>query len=288
MSKYFVVKPCFGLANRLRALASSMAFAEVTNRELLVCWTDDYKGGFDDTPFGALFSNKLQFITLNDWNSLLTTKGGHFSAFSNKTCKLGPHLCKRLFEKKGESVWTYFGGHNLFEVLGMVYFQQYTEIQPFQFLNQYEKCLRSLQFSEQVQIEIDTYAANEFNDKTAGFHIRRGDALQHKQKDKYLKSSDEKFMSLIKNHLQRPDTRAFIATDSKEFEDKVRGLSHPSMVKFRHKKFVDSKLGESKGGQIDAAVEWGLLARCCKIFGNNWSSFSTEAARYGRVPLITV
>lgn len=94
MAQRFLVYCTGGLGNRLRPLASAMAFCRLSGRELLVYWDTVTPNGFL-TPLNELFEDRFTEFTLQDFRSL---KGNSLGLFTEKGAG---HGAQRLASRYG-------------------------------------------------------------------------------------------------------------------------------------------------------------------------------------------
>lgn len=262
--EFFVIRPIYGLANRLRALASSMTLSQEYKKTLYVYW--DKSEGFSDESFFSLFSNDTNFQIINKLE-FKELKQKSF-CFSNILPKLEIVRTENLVYE-GFNDLAYLERSNLLNVIP-------------NYRKKFLENLRSLKPCLSVENEASTFSKI-FDSQTIGVHIRRGDALQSPYRKKFLQSSDTAFKKIVKKNL---DKKVFLASDCKEITKKFKE-KFPNILIY-NKKFVDSKYGIEKENQKDAFIELLLLSKTSKIFGNNFSSFSMVASAIGNIKLIVV
>ena len=129
--------------------------------------------------------------------------------------------------------------------------------------------------NDALQNEIENFSAR-LGDNAIGLHIRRTDNVQA-----IAMSPDFLFEERISDELKRcPSKKFFLSTD----DDKVREKLCKEFEGCVYSRMNIAARNQSNG-VADAVVDLMLLAKCEKIYGSYWSSFSDVAALIGRCPL---
>lgn len=257
-----IVEPRGGLANRMRVLDSAMMLAETTRVQLVVVWNID-------TDLGATFDDLFDPI---------------------------PHVRVICLDKK--SLIGKFFAHILHLVIkGFAYRVSEAEIQDgkqgklkLEGLMKHKRLhfwtweafwVSSRAFCDLHPIKgIYDTAKSIVSDNMVGIHIRRTDNTEA-----IAKSPTQLFVDAIEREVSKdPSVKFFLATDDLKEEQFL--LHHfPNRVVAHKKQSLDRK--ESKAIQ-EAAIDLYCLARCKKIYGTYWSSFSETAAKIGGIELVVL
>jgi len=121
--------------------------------------------------------------------------------------------------------------------------------------------------------------AEKLGPNSVGIHIRRSDNAKS-----WEKSPLSVFISAIQNTLQEaPQTRFFLATDSPDVQT--------ALIQIFSKEVIITREGislsrDSISGMEEAVIDMWSLSRTNKILGSYWSSFSEAAASIGGIPFI--
>ncbi len=286
--QFFLVKPVYGLGNRLRVLFSFAAIAKLTNKELYVYWGPSE--GFDSTHFNDLFINdfNFNFIDINNYNELVKNARDWKNSYdveydeSNSTPKIN-------FNEKVDLESKFYEWNNFF-------YEGFREFRSTIFkLNkelgrdyEYEKGMfyKSLKPSKSIQSILNAF--DEINNTNyISVHIRRGDATNSSPFNKhFLKSSDQIFLDKVNTEFRiNNNIKLFLATDDESVLNFYRKEFGDNVI-YYSKDFQESIWAKEKLGQVDACIELFLLSRGQKIYGTNWSTFSLTAHLLNEAPLI--
>ncbi len=257
--KALVLYPQYGLANRLRAIASARILADFTGRKLFVnwiryskCnieWEDLFLNRLDRYPLPATSFTKG--VTLYDdnndvsrfyWDMPQSLTGNPADVVAVRSC------CN--FQTREMSRETYTSLKSLF--------------------------YRSLQPLDSIQKTVDDLYRRYFEgNKVVGLHIRRADHLYYRRKDPRLVSPTSLFIESMEKVLKsNPDTRFFLATDDRDEERAMRERFGVNVIVYEKENISRN----TQTGMQDALVDWLLLSKSSRIIGSSTSSFSEEAA----------
>lgn len=260
-----------GLANRMRAIASSLFYARKLNRDLIVVWNKnkDLNASFselfktENLPFEII---EPDFIKYNFYYELPRKRNLFLSSLIRKLnvsqTLIDIHLyTEEEIEEKIKRIKS-----NVIINSGL------------QFADFDHSILNSIfQFSNKV---IET-KKNLLDGRTPNYtiQIRRTDNYNS---IKYSPLSS--FEAIIQKHIDYdPKVLFFLATDDSKTKQ---------ILSSRYKNNIIINKREARRdttpGMIDAAAELLIMSECEKIYGSYWSSFSEIAAIYGGKELIVV
>jgi len=257
--KLLVLYPQYGLANRLRAIASAKILADYSGRKLYVNWTPDsqcnigWEGLFINRldPYPSPLSAFQKDVDLYDdykkvdefyWDMPQSLMGNTSDVIAVSAC------CN--FQPKEMTLETYTVLKSLF--------------------------YKSLQPVDSIQRTVsDMYKRYFEGHEVVGVHIRRTEHLHRKKKDPRLVSPTTLFIEAMEKVLRHnPDARFFLSTDDKKEEKTMRQLFKMAVIIYEK----ETVSRYTKKGMQDALIDWLLLSRTSKIIRSFTSSFSEEAA----------
>lgn len=270
-SRKLTVVPCGGLANRMRAIASGIALADSTNRELQVVWNANsdlnapFNLLFNDTnlPFGIKTPNRLSYH--------IFFEGPRLKNFflPKLISKLKGTLIWNITEDlTNEKVLNIVDGHNGDVIINSGL--QFYDFKP-------EILWGNLTFSERVLSRKESILMNRKPDVTV--QIRRTDNWISIDNSP-LQLFEDKISELL---LANPHTEIFLATDDNETKTYLTDRFPGNIIVNRNE--ATRKTPE---GMIDAAAEFLIMSQSDRIYGSYWSSFSEIAAVYGDTTLEVV
>jgi hypothetical protein len=282
-----VVQPTKGLANRLRALVSCQAIAEVHRLRFAVLWEPG--PGFSDDPWNALFANELPLLSRPEFEEILKAgtpvASDWFQHTPEQAYRLRPQLEVGGFLAALQSRGFVYDG--AFRDLLRVLKRSGLEGSRMRKYRRRRKLLyRGLRLAPILAKPVEEFANRHFSEEpVVGVHIRRGDAISGPLREHFVWSSDEAFEREIDDILSaEPATRFFLATDCGETQERFC-RRYPGRMLTYSKSFVDSTYDAVKLGQPDAAIELFLLSRTRRVLGTAWSSFGEVAAYIGGIPV---
>lgn len=272
-----------GLGNRLRALASTMAYANNTDRELVVIWEID---AHNAANFSDLFTDDL--VVVSNFRPKWPFKG---------------------YDKYDKS-WLSFDFFNYMEMEGdgavkgqriedkpdkHLYFKSAYIMDADERLTNWEKDNKMLRTLVPVQEVRDMLAQQEKNglSNMVGVHIRDrtldrdiknvnfgreyGDAASREMEYWRRKSSYHTFMMEMQRMMsENALTRFYVATDTVEVMPKLEAQFPGKIISTRR----DCDGRDGRCARF-ALVDILCLAKTKQLLGSNWSSFTEVASRFG-------
>ena len=264
-----VLYPQYGLANRLRALASAKILADYTGRKLFVNW---YPSKECNIEWEELFVNTLERYStplssfqagINLYDDEHNADGFYWdmpqSLLSNRADVVAVHTC-RSFQSARMSQDTYKAAKSLF--------------------------YKSLQPVSAIQDIVSTILRNYFEGHNViGIHVRRTDHLSFTNKDPKVVCPTDLFIEAMTGILKNnPDVKFFLATDDKEEELLIKGTFGDALIVYEKATVCT----DTKKGIQDALIDWLLLSNTSRILGSYMSSFTEEAGIVNRVRTDTI
>ena len=277
------LQPVNGLGNRLRAIQSLYKIAINTGRKLKIYWGPSE--GFSTIAFDELFDmssvdTAIEFITEKEY----------FNARRK-------YLCVDAYVKQGTDYKYYVRDKELVidTILNSSFCLTTSSCIEFMFSDsriaqiyrpyKYNCWVSSLRPIKKIDDKIKE-VTSKFDKNTIGIHIRKGDAATGPHKDFYAVSKDELFYSQISKH----DGKVFVATDDEETQENLLRAFGDKIIVYEDKKFLskDITISDAKPNQTDALIDMFCLAGTQKLYGTNWSTFSTIAAELSGITLSKV
>lgn len=260
-----------GLANRMRAIASSLYYAEKINRDLLVVWykNKDLNAAFSDLfktdqlPFKVIEPNCFNYLTFYEQPR---KKNLFFSGIIRKITG-----CLTI-----KDVDAFFNAETIENLKGINKRMIINSGSQFADFGS-EWLQRIFRFNDKVRIAAESILNGIWPDLS--IQIRRTDNIES-IKHSPLHYFEEIIVSEIdKNN----EVKIFLATD----DEKTKNYLYS---KFTHNIIINPRKArrDTKEGMIDAAAEMFILSKCKIIYGSYWSSFSEIASLYGGNELIVV
>lgn len=264
------IRPQAGLGNRLRALDSAVHLSEELKMPLQIEWV---RNKDFNCAFGDLFELTKNFPVIE--KTSIIRDDGKIERSLNPIRKI-------LYKVKMPSASSIFFNREIiqmknkkdlsseFQGLNNIYIQTETSFYKGRDAFSY---LKPTNFIEE-QLCIVT---NRYNDNTIGVHIRRSDNINA------VKSSPtDLFVDKMKKKINdNENTNFFLATDSEEEENKLKGIFKNKIITYKKRSYNRN----SKEAIQDAWIDMLCLSRTKKIFGSYYSSFSEIAANIGAIPL---
>lgn len=269
--KQLTLVPIGGLANRIYAITSAIAFCKDYDVKLRIIWFKDKGMGAD---FHSLFDlssevdkSKVEIIDAKWYHYIYDRprKRNLWLPFVIQTfCFNFRYYEKNVLQKLNIDNLTEYILRN--KSIYLVAYYNFYNVEKFNFL------LLKSAISERV----DQIACSFTQERTIGIHLRRTDNI-----DSIKNSPLSLFIIRMDQELaSNPDIHFYIASDS---------LNEKLELKKQYGDRLIMSLKEvqrnNKDGIIDALIELYILSRTCKIYGSAHSSFSTLAAGIGGVEL---
>ena len=251
-----ILQPRGGLCNRMRAITAGMEMAKRKNTKCIVMWKQkaELNASFYDLfkPIKGL--KVINYRSSKDIREILLQKLSN-SQFNNSEIResmdrgngeLDIEIEKQI--KLPVYIWS----------CEQFYHADYF-FRLFQPIDKIESKVNQL-------INMDT-------ENLIGVHIRRTDQI-----DSIKYSKTENFAELMKYEIEKnPNTVFYLATDDMSEEQYFRSLFKGRIISNENR--VLSR--DSSNGISDAVIDLYCLARCSKIIGSYWSSFTDVAAILG-------
>lgn len=264
------LEPTYGLANRMRAIASGLELARETGKTLIIVWVNDAEL---NCPFHTLFEpipevhfiNKpiyWQYMKVSNQTSLIPSI---VVGLINKT--MGFDFC--IKETDGNSIGSKWNIYKVIERHKRVYIQTSADF------IKHDSILKQFKPVTTLQNQINDRTKG-FIDHTIGLHIRRTDHV-----DAITNSPLELFANRIDALLLKdPETNFYLSTDDPETEDYLKKLYAEKIIIYP-KNFSRN----SEEGIKDAVLDMFCLSRTKKIIGSFNSTFSNIASRINQIEL---
>jgi hypothetical protein len=259
-TKYLVVRPIGGLANRLRVLASAHVMAKVSNRKLVLDWkVEPWEMGAD---FSDLFENKIPTISETEMPEKYKIYG-HING-----CQV----------EDVDSIYTDFAeipSEESQTIYVSTCFNFFPKILSFEdFIREYKSFYSSLSPVESVRLKIAKKSENfEQQENMIGVHYRAWKTSTEDSGDiSRILAPLDAFWGKMQQVTLASDQVFFASDDS---EAKSFFNTHSSKMLFSDSSNMDRSTVES---QQDALVDWYLLTKTRAVIGTYQSSFSEEAA----------
>lgn len=257
-----IIEPRGGLANRMRVLDSGLMFAEAVKRPVVVIWNVNRElGARFDELFGSVPNVKVINIArdkvigkfcsyvLRVYIKLFAFKVPDSQILAWKQANLD---VQDLLKHKSVYFWTW----EAFWVS--------------------DRAFRDLRPVAHIKKATENIVAGDM----IGIHIRRTDNVES-----IAQSPTQLFVDAIEQEVSNdPRVKFFLATDDAKEEEFLQ-KQFPNRMVLHKKQSLDRK--ESKAIQ-EAAIDLYCLARCKKIYGTYWSSFSEAAAKIGGIELVVL
>jgi hypothetical protein len=255
--KALVIYPQYGLANRLRAIASAHILADHTDRKLIIEWVPSEREC--NVTWEDLFINQVERYPLP------------LSGFS------------------GENFYDDTGSHDFYWDIPQLLAQNKSDVVALRtwrnfmpagmtegtFKRLKSRFYKSLKPVSAVQEAVSCILERDFrNNHVIGIHIRRTDYFSYLGQDPWSVAPTDLFIKEMRRFLKtNPKVKFFLATDDKNEEKIIKNHFPDSVIVYE--KEVVTRL--TRNGMRDALIDWLLLSRACKIIGSYRSSFNEEA-----------
>ena len=261
LAMYLTVEPTGGLANRLRAVDAAIELGAASGVPVRLRWqvNSDLGGAFQRffelPPSLAALDNPTE-SERRRWTARL-------GAFGRRRAYryLDDTQIKRLVEQRADLVALAQGRRPLYI---RTCYRFFTSTRPYAWLQPIAR-LRS-------RIE---EASRSFGAHTIGVHVRRTDHVTSREQ-----SPDAIFFAALDACIEQDDAVEFcFCTDDGDTLARFRERYGRRIITR-----ADRQLGRDSVGAIeDAVVDIFSLARCSRILGSEWSSFSRLAAQLGGI-----
>lgn len=253
-----VIAPEGGLCNRMQALDSAIALARKTGSELGVIWyrSANINSSFEDLFVVPAVVSRITEIDLYRWRGRARRRlyRKYFQTFfdlylEHKQIPAEPAQLEDLAKGRRVLISAY---RRFYEGPAM-----YADLRPV-------PRLKAI-----IDSRVSTIG------RTIGVHVRRTD-------NRYARDHSplEMFIDLMRREVAQDDaSRFFVATDSLEVEGRLRD-EFPGRICTHEKRSLDRN---DPLAIEDAVIDLYCLARCRKLIGSYWSSFSETAWQLGGI-----
>lgn len=264
--------PVGGLANRMRAVASSVTLARETESKLSIVWFQDWAL---NAPFCRLFkpigeeiarlrdASRLDYMLLDRPRSKNLRLPLVYQKLAFRSCLYERFITPLRNQGFDFGTWVREGCS--------VYMASYTAFRPYDpaWIN------RLFVPVDEIMQEVDGRCSR-FPKETIGVHIRRTDNV-----DSIRQSPIELFYQRLDEDIKRNnEVGIYLATDSEEVKKDMKDR-YGDRVQTTDKHADRGSLSGIRDGIVDMYT----LARTQKIYGSFQSSFSDMASQIGEVPL---
>lgn len=246
-------RPCAGLANRLRALASALCAAEDLRRPLRIWWP--IEPGICSAPFSALFET----AGLPEWVILQESWAPHSHE-------------EKLLRKQEEWDKLAANASTILPLRFKSYSHFYTRDPA-----RWTSWLRRLHPLPQHRTAVQIALAGAHGARPIGIHMRRTDHTKCAATSPlslFVAAAEER----LANH---PGATFFVATDDDAERRRFRAAL-PAETRIVCLATALDRVSVAGGAQ--AFQDFLALSQCAEIWGSAGSSFSEVAAAYGGVP----
>lgn len=288
MRRIVAVQPVGGLCNRLRVISSFEELAARTDRQFAVHWAPSE--GWSHEELADLFENEVPLIDGREFAEIraaalaldeVAGRAAREGIGRRRRPRSGASAMSMLDADRHPAV-TYRGTARCDQLLPLA---QRDNALP-GFTDAYAELVRRWRPTRDIRIAVEAIA-RDFDERTVGVHVRRGDAwLSTGVGPAYMRSSDAAFVARL-DAIGAGSSGAtfFLATDDAETERRFRRRYGDAVIVNSEKRFVESLPGRSKDNQRDAVIDLFALARTSRVIGTNYSSFSEMAATLGDIRL---
>ena len=269
--KEITIKPCGGLANRMRALNSVIEFAKLSSIPVRAVWFRNFEL---NAPFYDLFETP-------DYSCFSLKEAGFFDRFLYSSPSLNSlwmpfFITPILFDTAIYSIQFVKEREDgsLSDTLlngGRVFVESFYEFGDFS-----NAMSRNFTPKADILSLVNEFVEENFTSNTIGVHIRRTDNAMS------IKNSP---LSLFYDAMRREieicaDTKFYVATDDAATKRELKEIFGDRILS------IDTDCNRnSLQGMKDAVREMWILSRTSKIYGSFYSSFSEVASQLGKVPL---
>lgn len=267
---HITLVPQGGLCNRLRAILSALSLIEhgAVDARLVVGWDDGLEcAARFDQLFQPLDSPHATIVPRRWTDRPITRRNLHWPAF------LRNFVYTRQYANRppsAEELRLCFASHSdaaVYVSTGLAFCDYPAE---------YVRRLRPL---PHLQERIDSLSAAFTPGHTIGIHIRRTDHVTA-----IAESPDALFVDAIADAISADaEAHFFLATDDSALKRSLM-TRFPGRITAQDCRGTRSDLG----GMEEAVVDLWTLARCSRIIGSYWSSYTDTAAEIGGIPLTII
>ncbi len=276
------------MGNRLFALMGAIVYAELSDRHLIIDWSDGMYGKIGENTFSKFFTYNGKQSDLSEvlnhksvypkiWKGRLGKRAGQMYAWDfdvfEKTDRKEDVLVHSAFSHCIQTIPKKALQDSKYADMSIKEIMKYVINNP-------------LELNPKIQNVIDTFERENFKHPVIGTHIRHTDLdIRHKT------ISNEPYHKIIRNLLkQNPNAKIFLATDDKETEEEFnRKYDNICSIKKWYPKTnggIHNSCDDENKIQmcIDALTDMYLLGRCDFLIYNSISSFTNLALNTTNMP----
>lgn len=270
MSRHLTLVPQGGLCNRLRAMLSAVSLIErqCPDVRLRVGWDANAECAARFDQLFEPYPAACLTVGLRRWmDRPISRRNLHWPAFVRSLVYTRQYanrppsaddLCRRFAEHSDATVYVSTG---------------------YAFCDYPADCIRRLRPLPHLQERIDSLSAAFVHGHTVGIHIRRTDHATA-----IAESPDARFVDAISDAIAHDDdARFYLATDDADLKHRLTAL-FPDRITTQDCRGTRADLC----GMEEAVVDLWTLARCSRLIGSYWSSYTDTAAEIGGVPLTII
>ena len=270
-----ITKPLAGLANKLRAIESSLSLARDLNCAVEIAWVPDFQmvAGYHELMepselFRVTDSDKYRYC-----RSSFSLKG-----YKKPVARLINSICGIDLAFNDVDIGQHVrpGVWNIATLAKdkTVFIDTCHDFYPYHYNFSWVKPL------PRMADAISSFTEKIRKGQCIGLHLRRTDHAVS-----IAQSPDELFEHIIRQEIGK-DAGAifFLATDNPDTQQHFLSLFGPERILVYPKKFGRDNVIATQ----DALVDWMLLGRCSKLYCSFWSSFSETAASVAGTKAITL
>ena len=270
-SGVILVEPQSGLCNRMRALDSGIELGQRVGQDVRVIW---HRNEGLNCAFDALFEKPEGVDEVVEVNYGL----GPVGRIARGVVRIAREGCLRATGVPTLYLRDPIPGENLSDRYIEMARQHGLSIRTCHRFMQRQQAFAQFRPSRQVSDAVAVY--EERLAYSVGVHIRRTDNIEA-----IAHSPIEGFVSIMRKEVAKDEkTEFFVATDSMEALSTLKGVFGEAVF-FHSKGSVERSEPQAI---VDAAIDLYCLARCRKLIGSYWSSFSEVAWQLGGIDKVIV
>jgi hypothetical protein len=259
-----------GISNRVKCLISVWRLSEKYNRKLILYWPLNHTCG---AKFSDLFENKINQIGEEELNRI---NKKDIQIFGSDLVAIRD--CQKKYMISG-TFRLLLTPNELSKYPGLIkegIDLKFSDI-PEEVKRNIIEYLKKLEPLKSIKKELNSFQKKYNLKSMVGVHIRRGDFADRPTSPGKV-SSDEKFIERMNELIkEKPETRFFLCTDSKEMEEKLETIFPGKIIKFTKTSLKRTDVRATQEGLIDLL----LLSKTKQILGTYRSTFTEMAWWFG-------
>ncbi|HTE28218.1 O-fucosyltransferase family protein [Flavitalea sp.] len=267
------LEPNYGLANRMRVIASGLDLKESTGQRLTIVWPKTFEL---NCAFKDLFQpiSNVRFIEKPFYFHLIKDNDQR-TAWSRKMALISNSIFQINFCVKEDDGEKLMRGASK-DAFSTVKKFQHVYIKTCGEFTKNNSLYSAFQPVRELQ-EIVNQRTKIFSKNTIGLHIRRTDHV-----DAIGNSPVELFIDVVEREFRKnSEINFYLSTDDPETEQRFKNEFGDIIITYK-KDFSRNSLQ----GMKDALLDMYCLSRTSKIYGSFNSSFSDIASRINSIPLL--